>query len=64
MQVRHFLEHRDSRASPAAAGTHLLVVIDHREARIYMRGAAWVGPQRIIPYDPFGFGRGPALQPG
>jgi hypothetical protein len=58
MQVRHFLE-RSSTPEPATAkaGTHLLVVIDHREARIYsteMRGAV---PQRIVPYDPFGFGR-------
>jgi hypothetical protein len=58
MQVRHFLERSGTPvAPPAAAGTHLLVVIDHREARIYsteMRGAV---PQRIAPYDPFGFGR-------
>jgi hypothetical protein len=35
----------------------MLVVIDHREARIYdteMHGSV---PQRITPYDPFGFGR-------
>ena len=57
MQVRHFLERSGTPvAPPAAAGTHLLVVIDHREARIYsteMRGAV---PQSIKPYDPFGFG--------
>jgi hypothetical protein len=58
MQVRHFLERSESPvAQPAPAGKHLLVVIDHREARIYnteMRGTV---PQRVTPYDPFGFGR-------
>jgi hypothetical protein len=58
MHIRHFLE-RSGAPVPASApaGTHLLVVIDHREARIYdteMHGSV---PQRITPYDPFGFGR-------
>src|SRR5579862_677618 len=36
MQVRHFLERSGVPAAPAAVpGTHLLLVIDHREARIY-----------------------------
>jgi hypothetical protein len=39
------------------AGTHLLVVIDHREARIYSTELHGSVPQRIAPYDPFGFGR-------
>src|SRR5271170_6831194 len=35
MQVRHFLERSGTPAPPpAAVGTHLLVVIDHRQARI------------------------------
>jgi hypothetical protein len=58
MQVRHFLER--SRApvpQPAADGTHLLVVIDHRQARIYKTELHGSVPQRIIPYDPGGFGR-------
>jgi len=58
MQVRHFLERSIGAAPrPTTPGTHLLVVIDHREARIYnteLRGSV---PQRIAPYDPFGFGR-------
>jgi len=58
MQVRHFLERSVAAPPPPPpAGTHLLVVLDHREARIYsteLRGAV---PQRIMPYDPFGFGR-------
>jgi hypothetical protein len=58
MQVRHFLE-RSGVHAPAAstAGTHLLVVIDHREARIYSTELHGSIPHRIAPYDPFGFGR-------
>ena len=63
MQVRHFLERSvkaksaPSPAAAAAAGTHLLVVIDHREARIYRTELRGSVPERIAPYDPFGFGR-------
>jgi len=58
MQVRHFLERSVKPTAPAAAsGTHLLVVIDHREARIYSTEMHGSVPQRITPYDPFGFGR-------
>src|SRR6202011_4792077 len=56
MQVRHFLERSGApTAAPAAEGTHLLVVIDHREARIYRAELHGSVPQRIAPYDPFGF---------
>jgi hypothetical protein len=58
MQVRHFLERSETSAPPSpAVGTHLLVVIDHREARIYRTELHGSVPQRIAPYDPFGFGR-------
>lgn len=58
MQVRHFLEKSGTAIpSPAEAGTHLLVVIDHREARIYRTELNGSVPQRIVPYDPFGYGR-------
>jgi hypothetical protein len=58
MQVRHFLERSGTpQPAPAATGTHLLVVIDHREARIYSTELHGSVPQRIAPYDPFGFGR-------
>jgi len=58
MQVRHFLERSGAPVpTPPAAGTHLLVVIDHREARIYNTVMHGTVPQRITPYDPFGFGR-------
>ncbi len=59
MEVRRFLERSDAatRQRPAANGTHLLVVIDHREARIYEAELNGSVPQRIVPYDPGGFGR-------
>jgi len=58
MQVRHFLERSGAPVPEArAAGTHLLVVIDHREARIFSTELHGSVPQRITPYDPFGFGR-------
>jgi hypothetical protein len=57
-QVRHFLERSATPAPPPpTVGTHLLVVIDHREARIYSADLHGSVPQRITPYDPFGFGR-------
>jgi hypothetical protein len=57
-QIRNFLERTESPMKPPApAGTHLLVVIDHREARIYSTELHGSVPKRIAPYDPFGFGR-------
>ena len=58
MRIRHFIERSDA-ASPAgvADGAHLLVVIDHREARIYRAELHGSVPQRITPYDPDGTGR-------
>jgi hypothetical protein len=38
-------------------GAHLLVVIDHREARIYQTELKGSVPERITPFDPHGFGR-------
>jgi hypothetical protein len=58
MQIRHFLER--SAAPPQAAvaeGVHLLVVIDHRLARIYKTEFKGSTPERIIPYDAAGSGR-------
>ena len=58
LQVRHFLERSVISPPPAPpVGKHLLVVIDHREARIYSAELHGSVPQRIMPYDPFGFGR-------
>ena len=58
MHIRNFLERSGGLATPPATiGTHLLVVIDHREARIYSTELHGSVPQQITPYDPFGFGR-------
>ena len=48
----------DYTASPLTAdGAHLLVVIDHRLARIYRAELKGSVPQRIEPFDPHGYGR-------
>lgn len=39
------------------SGSHLLVVIDHRQARVYKTELHGSVPQKITPYDPGGFGR-------
>lgn len=58
MHIRHFLDRSGAPSpSPTPVGTHLLVVIDHHEARIYRAEIRGSAPQRIEPYDPFGFGR-------
>ena len=36
---------------------HLLVVIDHHEARVYRTEVHGAVPVRIAPYDPHGYGR-------
>ena len=42
---------------PELDGVHLLVVIDHREARIYKTELKASVPERITPFDPHGYGR-------
>lgn len=39
------------------AAPHLLVVIDHQEARVYHIEVHGAVPVRILPYDPHGHGR-------
>jgi hypothetical protein len=39
------------------APTNLLVVLDHREARVYKTASHGETSQRIRPYNPHGFGR-------
>jgi hypothetical protein len=58
MSIRHFLQHTEGAvaAVPENAG-HFLVVIDHREARIYKAELHGSIPHRIAPFDPHGFGR-------
>ena len=55
MQIRQFLE-RSGAPSQAAVpdGMHLLVVIDHREARVFKAEVHGSTPERITPYDPHG----------
>ena len=36
---------------------HLLVVIDHQEARVYRTEVHGAVPQQIVPYDPHGYGK-------
>jgi hypothetical protein len=36
---------------------HLLVVIDHHEARVYRTEVHGAVPVRLVPYDPHGYGR-------
>ena len=58
MKIRHFLEQSGEAPSDAAAnGTHMLVVIDHREARIYRTEMRGTVPEKIAPYDPEGSDR-------
>jgi hypothetical protein len=40
-----------------ADGMHLLVVIDHRQARVYRTELRGSVPERVTPYDPTGLGR-------
>ena len=58
MRVRQFLERSGTASQEAVAeGVHLLVVIDHRQARVYATEVHGSVPQRITPYDPHGSGR-------
>jgi hypothetical protein len=58
MEIRHFLERSSAVAPEAVAeGVHLLVVIDHRQARVYKTQVHGSLPQQVTPYDPGGFGR-------
>ncbi len=40
----------------SAAAPHLLVVLDHREARVYRTEIKGAVPERITPFDPHGYG--------
>jgi hypothetical protein len=58
MDLRRFLEQSILPSpQPRAAGVHLLVVIDHRLARIYKADLHGSMPQRLLPYDQSGAGR-------
>lgn len=58
MQIRRFI----ARSNPAAtalsdSGPNVLVVLDHRQARIYKAEGHGAVPERLTPYDPLGEGR-------
>jgi hypothetical protein len=58
MKIRRFLERSTRKVAEAPRdGSHILVVIDHREARIFRAELHGALPQRIAPLDPQGFGR-------
>jgi hypothetical protein len=56
MEIRHFLERSSvpELENPTEDGTHLLVVIDHREARIYKTELRDSMPESVTPNDPDG----------
>jgi hypothetical protein len=57
MEIRHFLRSSGSREiPPVPVGDHILVVIDHQEARIFKCELHGTVPQRVVPHDPHGFG--------
>src|SRR5947209_15629995 len=58
LDIRRFLERSGNPpAAPPAAGVHLLVVIDHRQARIHRAELHVSVPHRVTPHDPPGLGR-------
>ncbi|WP_254509002.1 hypothetical protein [Anatilimnocola floriformis] len=59
LAIRRFLEQLgdDKAPPPTAPGTQLLVVIEHREAKVYRTESHGAVPQQLVPYDPHGFGR-------
>jgi hypothetical protein len=58
MSIRHFLQRSEgTTTAPPENSGHFLVVIDHREARVYKAELHGSVPHRITPFDPHGFGR-------
>jgi hypothetical protein len=60
MKIRHFLERSAEPTAPPAApadGHDLLVVIDHRQARVFRAEVHGSSPQRITPVDLNGWNR-------
>lgn len=59
LAIRHFLDQSSASQvdQPVESGTDLLVVIDHHEAKIYRSERHGSLPQKLVPYDPHGFGR-------
>jgi len=59
LAIRRFLEQSGETVvpPPVAPGVHLLVVIDHHEAKIYRTELHGAEPRQLVPYDPHGFRR-------
>jgi hypothetical protein len=59
LAIRRFLEQSGETAiaPKVAPGIHLVVFIDHQEAKIYHTELHGAIPQQLVPYDPHGFGR-------
>ena len=57
MKIRHFLRASDKKIESASPGEQFLVVIDHREARIFKSERSGTAPEKIVPHDPHGFGQ-------
>ena len=59
LAIRRFLEQSAEAAisTSVAAGVHLLVVINHHEAKVYRTELHGTVPQQLVPYDPHAFGR-------
>lgn len=52
-RIRHFLQ-ESKKGSPVETGHQLLVVIDHKETRIFRTEMKGSVPERVTPYDPHG----------
>jgi len=52
-----FMKSKITKPQGGPDGVHFLVVIDHREARVYKSETPGTVPQSILPNDPHGFGR-------
>jgi hypothetical protein len=58
-EIRRFLDHSSETAisQPVARATHLLVVINHHEAKVYRTVFQGTLPESLVPYDPHGHGQ-------
>ncbi|MFA6043840.1 MAG: hypothetical protein WC718_02545 [Phycisphaerales bacterium] len=57
-ELRTFLtDPSDALTTPAVSSLNLLVVIDHREARVYRSEMKGTTPERVVPHDPDNNGR-------
>jgi len=52
-----FMKSNITKPQGSQDGVHFLVVIDHRQARVYKSEMSGTVPQSILPHDPHGFGR-------